>query len=130
MEWVTIVNELFTVVLIPLLGLVTKYFIEFVHAKRDEVKDKINNEKINKYINMLDTTITKAVIATNQTYVEALKAQGNFDKDAQIEALNRTRNAVLATLTEEAQMYLQTAIGDIEEYIRVGIEAAVNEQKK
>ena len=130
MEWVTIVNELFTVVLIPLLGLVTKYFIEFVHAKRDEVKDKINNEKINKYINMLDTTITKAVIATNQTYVEALKAQGNFDKDAQIEALNRTRNAVLATLTEEAQMYLQPAIGDIEEYIRVGIEAAVNEQKK
>ena len=32
---------------------------------------------------MLSETITKCVVATNQTYVETLKKQGKFDKEAQ-----------------------------------------------
>ena len=129
MEWAVIINEIFTVVLIPLLGLITKYFIEFLHAKREEAKSKTNNETAIKYITMLDNTITKAVIATNQTYVDTLKKQGKFDKEAQIIALNKTRDAVLATLTEEANKYLTEAIGDIENYVQLSIEAAVKTQK-
>jgi hypothetical protein len=32
---------------------------------------------------MLTDTITKCVIATNQTYVETLKKEGKFDLEAQ-----------------------------------------------
>jgi len=35
---------------------------------------------------MLDDTITKCVIATNQTYVDSLKDKNAFDKAAQEEA--------------------------------------------
>ena len=38
---------------------------------------------LNKYLKMLSETITKCVIATNQTYVETLKKQGKFDEEAQ-----------------------------------------------
>ena len=38
MEWTVIINEVFTVVLIPLLGLITKYVIEFLHTKKEEAK--------------------------------------------------------------------------------------------
>ena len=71
MEWAVIINEVFTVVLIPLLGLITKYVIEFLHAKREEAKSKTDNDTLKKYIDMLDATIERAVIATNQTYVNA-----------------------------------------------------------
>lgn len=129
MEWAAIINEIFTVILIPLLGLITKYFIEFLHAKREEIKNKTDDNTLKKYIDMLDSTITRAVIATNQTYVDTLKAQGNFNKEAQVIALNKTYDAVMAVLTNEAETYLNNAIGDLESYIKTAIEATVKAQK-
>jgi len=127
--WGTIINEVFTVVLIPLLGLITKYLIEFLHAKREEAKGKTDNEKLKKYIDMVDATITRAVIATNQTYVNTLKEKGEFGPEAQKEALQKTYQAVMAVLNLEAVAYLEEAVGDLQSYILTGIEAAVNTQK-
>jgi len=130
MEWAVIINEVFTVVLIPLLGLITKYVIEFLHAKREEAKSKIDNNTLKKYIDMLDATIERAVIATNQTYVNALKEKGEFGPEAQKEALTKTYQAVMAVLNLEAVNYLSEAVGDLQSYIMTGIESQVNIQKK
>ena len=130
MAFGTIISEVFTVVLIPLLGLLTKYLIEFLHAKREEAKSKTDNDKLKKYINMIDSTITKAVIATNQTYVDALKEKGEFGSEAQKEALQKTYQTVISLLNEEAADYLNSAVGDLREYILTGIEVQVKEQKK
>ena len=78
---------------------------------------------------MLAVTIENCVIATNQTYVEALKAAGKFDAEAQKTAFNMTKNAVMAILSDEAKKYLETAVGDLNEYITQQIEAAVNVNK-
>ena len=128
--WGTIIQEIFTVVLIPLLGLITKYLIEFLHIKREEAKSKTDNEKLKKYIDMVDATITKAVIATNQTYVNSLKEKGEFGPEAQKEALQKSYQAVMAILNADAITYLEEAVGDLRGYILTGIEAQVNEQKK
>ena len=130
MEWAVIINEVFTVVLIPLLGLITKYVIEFLHTKREEAKSKIDNNTLKKYIDMLDATIERAVIATNQTYVNALKEKGEFGPEAQKEALTKTYQAVMAVLNLEAVNYLSEAVGDLQSYIMTGIESQVNIQKK
>ena len=130
MEWAVIINEVFTVVLIPLLGLITKYVIEFLHTKREEAKSKIDNNTLKKYIDMLDVTIERAVIATNQTYVNALKEKGEFGPEAQKEALTKTYQAVMAVLNLEAVNYLSEAVGDLQSYIMTGIESQVNIQKK
>ena len=130
MEWAVIINEVFTVVLIPLLGLITKYVIEFLHAKREEAKSKTDNDTLKKYIDMLDATIERAVIATNQTYVNALKEKGEFGPEAQKEALTKTYQAVMAVLNLEAVNYLSEAVGDLQSYIMTGIESQVNIQKK
>jgi hypothetical protein len=71
---------------------------------------------------MLEDTITKAVIATTQTYVEALKNKNAFDEEAQKEAFTRTYNAVIAVLNEDAYKYLTSAVGDLESYITTRIE--------
>ena len=130
MEWAVIINEVFTVILIPLLGLITKYVIEFLHAKREEAKSKTDNDTLKKYIDMLDATIERAVIATNQTYVDALKEKGEFDLEAQKEALTKTYQAVMSVLNLEAVNYLDEAVGDLKSYIMTGIESQVNIQKR
>ena len=130
MEWAVIINEVFTVVLIPLLGLITKYVIEFLHAKREEAKSKTDNDTLKKYIDMLDATIERAVIATNQTYVDALKERGEFGPEAQKEALTKTYEAIMAVLNLDAINYLNEAVGDLQSYIMTGIESQVNIQKK
>ena len=66
MEWTVIIGELFKVVLIPLLGLLVKYFSQFVHIKAEEIKQKNDDATFQKYITMLDNTIVNAVTATTQ----------------------------------------------------------------
>ena len=78
-----LINQIFEVCLIPLLGILTAYFVRFVSAKLDDISAKRENDLEKKYINMLDDTITKCTIATTQTYVDALKKQGSFDAEAQ-----------------------------------------------
>ena len=129
MEWAVIIQEVFTVVLIPLLGLATKYLITFVNLKAEELKQKAELEKYNKYIDMLNTTITNVVTATNQTYVNALKEQGKFDAEAQKEAFRRSYETIIGILGEEAQRYLNAAIGDLNAYITNSIERQVSLNK-
>jgi predicted Holliday junction resolvase-like endonuclease len=130
MEWAVIIEEIFTIVLIPLLGLVTKYLITFVNLKIDEFKQKSELEKYNKYFDMLNQTITNVVTATNQTYVNALKEQGKFDAEAQKEAFKRSFDTILAILGEEAQNYLNAAMGDLNAYITNSIERQVTINKQ
>ena len=70
-----------------------------------------------------------AVIAVNQTYVDSLKEQGQFNKEAQEIAFKRVFETVVTTLNEEAYNYLNETIGDLNNYITTLIEAAVKENK-
>ena len=74
---------------------------------------------------MLDKTITDCVLATNQTYVDALKKQGSFDIDAQKKAFEITYNAVMSIISDDVEMYLAEAVKDLNAYITNKIEAQV-----
>lgn len=129
MEWLEILYKIFEVCLIPLLGLLTTYFIKWLKAKENEINDKIDNSTTEKYISMVAQTITDCVIATNQTYVDSLKKQGSFDAEAQKNAFQKTYEAVMAVLSEDAKEYLTALYGDITAYLTARIEAEVNLQK-
>lgn len=90
----------------------------------------MDNELYKKYMDMLEKTITKCVIATNQTYVEAIKKAGNFGMEQQKQAFQLTYDSVMAILTNDAKQYLQEAVGDLNTYITRQIEAAVSGNKK
>ena len=124
------ITELFTIVLIPLLGILTKYLVAWIQMKTEKVKAQTSNELARKYEDMISNTITQCVIATNQTYVEDLKRQGKFDAAAQKEALNKTLEAVKLMLSSEAQKYILQISGDINSYLMQLIESAVYTQKE
>lgn len=124
------VKEILEGVLIPLLIILTRYLIVFLNAKRNELKEKTNNDLANKYIDMIYTTVTNCVIATNQTYVDALKEQGSFDKTAQVIAFNQTLEAVKRMLSADALNYIHSITEDTDFYLSKLIEASVRDQKQ
>ena len=125
LDWLEILYKVFEVAIIPLLGAATLYLITLIDAKKKEIKDKTKSEIAKKYIEMLDDTIINCVVATNQTYVDALKKAGSFDAEAQKQAFKFTYDAVMAILTDEAQLYLNEAIKDLNAYITNKIESGV-----
>lgn len=129
MPWGEIVQQVFTLVLIPLLGVVVKYFVKFINIQAEGLQQNTDNAIFKKYIGMLNDTISMAVIATNQTYVDSLKEQGKFDADAQKVALQKTYETVMSTLTSEAKVYLNSVIADLEKYILASIESEVKLNK-
>lgn len=126
MDWMSILAQLFEIVIFPLLAIGTVYLISLIKVKIQELKQKKDNEMYTKYLGMLETTIIDCVIATTQTYVEALKKQGKFDADAQKIAFTKTYTNVMAILNKDAKKYLEEAIGDLETYVYNKIEAEVN----
>lgn len=130
MDWLSILQQIFELCIIPLLGIVAKFVIEYIAQKKEQIKAQTDNELAQKYLDILNDTIAKCVTATNQTYVESLKEQNAFDADAQKEAFNKTYNAVIETLGDEANKYLPMVIGDLQTYITEHIEASVKESKK
>ena len=125
LDWLDILYKVFEVAIIPILGAATIYLVTLINAKKDELLKKTKDETTQKYIKMLDKTITECVLATNQTYVEALKKAGSFDLEAQKKAFELTYQAVMTILTDEAEVYLNEAIKDLNAYITNKIEAQV-----
>lgn len=119
MDWLTLVIQIIEVCIIPLLGLLTGYLIDYI-------KTKTNSAKLDKYVDMLNDTITECVLATKQTYVETLKKNGNFDEAAQKEAFEKTKQAVMNILSADAKEYLTTVYGDLNAYVNQKIESEVN----
>ena len=126
MDWLNILQQIFELCIIPLLAIITRSLVIYISTKKDELKNKTDNELAKKYLDLLNDTIANCVIATNQTYVEALKKENAFTADAQKAAFEKTYQAVIATLSEEAQKYLPEVVGDLQTYITQKIEANVN----
>lgn len=125
-----LITQIFEVCIIPLLGILTTFFVKWVNAKIGQMTQNSDNALQKKYLEMLNETITNCVIATTQTYVESLKKQGSFDSEAQKKAFTMTYEAVLGLLTDDATKYLTEAVGDLNLYIKQKIEAEVKLNKE
>lgn len=128
-EILTLLGQIFEVCIIPLLGVLVPFVIKWIRTKTAALAENANNETAKKYIGMLTDTVTNAVIAVKQTYVDALKGKNAFTAEAQKEAFTMAYTAVLNNLTDEAKVYLNEAYSDLESYIKVLIEAKVHENK-
>lgn len=130
MDWLELLNQIFQICIIPLLGVLTTFLVAYINKKKEALKTQVDNTLYHKYIDLLSQTITDCVIATNQTYVDSLKASGIFDIDAQKKAFEDTCNNVLAILSDDAKEYLSVALGDLQAYIANRVEAEVKLNKQ
>ena len=129
MEWMALLQQIFELCIVPLLGVITMYIVNYIKVKTAELKTTNSNEVLVKYLDMLSTTVIECVIATNQTYVNSLKDQNAFDETAQKIAFQKTYDAVIAILSDDAKEYLTNIYGDLTVFITNMIEAEVNRNK-
>lgn len=129
MEYKDLVSTIIQTVLIPLLIALTGFLVKWINAKANEAKDKIKDDKYYLYIDILQELVTKTVIMVNQTYVDELKKENAFTKEAQIEAFKRVYETVIASLSEDVYLYLEQIIGNLDDYLTVLIESSVKAQK-
>jgi hypothetical protein len=122
-------QEIFFTVLIPLIGILCTYGIAFLKKKTHEIQVQVNSELFTKYSEMLIGLVETCVIATNQTYVDELKAQGRFGPEEHDIAYHKTFDAVKALMTEEMQKVLGEVYKDIDFYISQLIQEQVNTAK-
>ena len=123
MDKMQLIQEIFELCIVPLLAVLTGYIVTWIKAKTAEIEQ-------NKYTDLISDTIIQCVIATNQTYVEALKKEGKFDAEAQEKAFEITKQAVLAVLTNQARDFIEMSYGDVEAWLNQQIEATINTYKK
>ena len=90
---------------------------------------KSENDTAKKYLAAAADAVATAVTYTSQVYVDKLKETGQFTKENQKEALGIAVAQAKNLLTAEAITYLQTAYGDLNEYLKSRIEAEVRNQK-
>lgn len=93
------------------------------------VKGKIGDETAAKYLTGAIGIVDGAVKATYQTYVQALKESGDFDKEAQLAALEKAKYAALAQLSEDAKEYIRALYGDLDKWLETQIESRLYELK-
>ena len=77
----------------------------------------------------LENIVNKAVITTNQTFVNELKKQGKFDKEAMKEAYNKTFDSIVASLSQSFFEYIDKENVDIDALLKNMIETSVDWNK-
>ena len=104
MDWLELLQKIFDVCIIPLLGVLTAYAVQWIKLRSSQIQKTMDNELLKKYTSMLEATISNCVIATNQTYVEALKEQNAFGSVEQKIAFEKTFVQAYITSQIEAQV--------------------------
>ena len=119
-------NDLLIYVIETVCGLVITvgipYLISIIHQK-------VKNEQLNRVIDRAGDIVKKCVMLVNQTYVDELKDYGAFDEKAQKEAFEKCKQEVLSMLNEESIKAIADTFGDLEQWIRLQIEANVVSEK-
>lgn len=110
--------DLICAILTVIVPIIAKYIVKYSKSKTSNI-----------YINTAIKAVTDAVISINQTFVDGMKKNGTFDKEAQDIAKEKAYNATLSLLSSEVKTYLESHT-DMKEYINTLIETKVKEVKE
>ena len=116
---INIISVVVTSIILPLISIAGAKLIQFINSK-------IKNNKAADLLTTATTIVINAVRSVFQTYVEALKKEGSFNKDAQIIALNKAKDIALTQMTDEVKDYLVTTYGSLDSWLDTNIEATIN----
>ena len=116
-------------ILIPILITIITICICTMTSKVAKNAAESAPSKYSGIIYALENIVNKAVITTNQTFVNELKKQGKFDKEAMEEAYRRTYESIIASLSQSFFEYIDEENVDIDTLLKNMIETSVDWNK-
>lgn len=124
-----VISTLLTSIITAVVPILSACVIVYIKTWRDKTIAETDNTKHQQYITEITDAVSAAVTATSQTYVDALKKNGEFTVEAQQEALKKALAACVASISPAAQAFITAIYGDLTEYLLNRIEAEVRNQK-
>ena len=114
-----ILSVVVTAVILPLISYAGARLVTYLNSK---IKDA--NAKI--LLTTATDIVINAVRSVFQTYVDSLKASGNFDAQAQTQALTKAKDIALSQMTDEVKTFIDKNYGSIDAWLTTTIEATIN----
>lgn len=118
MDWA----ELGTQIILSLVGVVGSALAGLLTYL---ISKYIKNDKLKLLMNSFNELIQNSVAEVYQTYVEALKKDNMFDKEAQAEALRRCLELINKNMPNDIKSWLDKNHNNIEEFIKDAIESQI-----
>ena len=114
-----ILSVVVTAVILPLISYAGTRLISYLNSK---IKDE--NARI--HLTTATDIVVNAVRSVFQTYVDSLKASGNFDKEAQLIALNKAKDIALEQMTDDVKNFISKNYGSVDAWLTTTIESTIN----
>lgn len=102
-----IIASVITAVLLAGITIVFNKVTKWINTVIEERELQIDTQRVNALMGSFKTTLTQAIIATNQTYVNDLKAKGKFDSEAATEAMRKTVEYCMTMMASDVITYLE-----------------------
>ena len=125
----TFIIELLHTIATAAIPVCAAYLVQYLHRKSEQIIAQTDNMTIKAFLTEATDAVSTAVTYTSQTFVDALKKEGNFNKDKQQEALKKSLDKAISLLSEPAKNALTDIYGNLEAYLTSKIEAEVRSQK-
>lgn len=109
-------------ILTTLFGYLTTLAIVFITKK-------IKDEKLRKFVLEINNIVIENVKYTYQVYVEGMKNESLFNKEAQQIALQKCKQLCLGKFSDEMKNYIELNFGDIQNWLSDKIETTIYDLK-
>lgn len=93
------------------------------------IKQKIRDKQMANFLSKITLVVTDTVQAIYQEFVETLKEEGNFDKEAQARIKQKAVEIIESQLTIAMREFISENFGDLELWINQKIESVIYELK-
>lgn len=118
LDWATVINTIWTVILLPILTYGATQLNEWAKSK-----------KIDKYTIILQKNVVCAVKDVWQTVVKDIKGTDDWTPEKQQEVKELAKKKALTALTNSAYQCLKQTIVDFDEYLDMLIESSLFDVK-
>lgn len=105
------------------------YAVALLRRETAKIQKQIDNETASKYMDMAVDAVEQAVAFTAQTFVDALKSSGDFTKEKQLEAFQKSKDKALEILGDTTVAALGEIYGDFDAWIETKIEQVCRDLK-
>ena len=113
-------------VLIAVVPVSAKFLIGLLNSKRAEIEARTDTLVFQDTLLRAIQLVQDAVDTTSQTYVDALKAEGKFDEEAQKQAMDMTVASVNSLMDDSMKELINTFYADFDKWVKTQIESYIN----
>ena len=132
MSFTEMIQYILYIVLTAILPVAAKYAVNFIQARIREsafIEEAAKTEARSILIKDALSDVMDAVLYVNQTFVDTLKARGEFTQSAWEEAKQKAYNAALLSVSEESKKAVASVYGSFDNWLQLKIEASVQAAK-